>query len=127
VKEDLQKGPMGRFFRPENKWPPIASAYDVVVRITKDPTRSEKAALLPIVIAPKAVVMSPVNTVAGIGQLRPSSTLEKKPENGVALSRARVHQVRPTVRKVPIKQGANDRKMMNKRPKVAPVLPVACA
>lgn len=83
--------------------------------------------MLPRVIAPKAVVMIPVKIVAGIGQLRSSSTLEKKPENGTALSRARAHHVRPTVRKVPIKQGANDRKMMNKRPKVAPVLPVACA
>ena len=118
---------MGKFFRPENICPPIASAYDVVLRMTKDPTRSEKAALLPRVIAPNAVVMRPVKMVAGMGQLRFSSTLEKKPENGVALSRARAHQVRPTVRKVPIKQGANDRKMINKRPNVAPVLPVACA
>ena len=97
------------------------------MRITKDPTRSEKAALLPIVIAPKAVVMIPVRIVAGIGQLRSSSTLEKKPEKGTALSRARAHHVRPTVRKVPIKHAANDRKMMKRRPKVAPVLPVACA
>jgi hypothetical protein len=43
----------------------------------------------------------------------------------VALSRARVHHVRPTVRKVPIRQGVRERKMMNKRPNVAPVEPVA--
>jgi hypothetical protein len=117
---------MGRFLRPENICPPIAKAYDVVLRMTNEPTRSEKAALLPRVIAPKAVVMRPVKIVAGIGQLRSSSTLEKKPENGVALSRARAHQVRPTVRKVPIMQAAKDRKMINKRPNVAPGLPVAC-
>ena len=99
----------------------------MVLRITKDPTRSEKAALLPRVMAPNAVVMSPVKRVAGIGQLRSSSTLEKKPEKGTALSRARAHHVRPTVRKVPIKHGAKDRKMINNRPNVAPVLPVACA
>ena len=95
--------------------------------MTKDPTRSEKAALLPRVIAPKAVVIRPVNKVAGIGQLSDSLTWENQPLNGVALSLARAHQVRPTVRKVPIKQGAKERKMMNKRPNVAPVLPVACA
>ena len=93
--------------------------------MTKEPTRSEKAALLPRVIAPKAVVMTPVKMVAGIGQLRSSSTLEKKPANGVALSRAKAHHVRPTVRNVPIKQGAKDKKMMNRSPNVAPVLPVA--
>jgi hypothetical protein len=43
----------------------------------------------------------------------------------VALSRARVHHVRPTVRKVPIRQGVRERKMMKRRPKVAPVEPVA--
>jgi hypothetical protein len=54
-----------------------------------------------------------------------SLTLEKNPENGVALSRASAHHVRPTVKNVPIKQGPRDRKMMNKSPNVAPVLPVA--
>lgn len=112
--------------RPENICPPIASAYDVVLRMTNEPTRSENAALLPRVMAPKAVVMIPVKIVAGMGQLRSSLTLEKKPENGTALSRARAHHVRPTVRKVPIRQGARDKKMMNKRPNVAALLPVAC-
>lgn len=69
--------------------------------------------------------MIPVKTVAGIGQLRFSLTWEKKPENGTALSRARAHHVLPTVRKVPIRHGARERKMINSRPKVAPVLPVA--
>jgi len=78
-------------------------------------------------MAPNAVVMTPVKTVAGIGQLRSSFTWEKNPEKGVALSRASAHHVRPTVRKVPIKQGVRERKMMNKSPKVAPVLPVAWA
>ncbi len=77
-------------------------------------------------MAPNAVVMSPVKTVASIGQLSSSLTFEKKPEKGVALSRASAHQVRPTVRKVPIKQGPRDRKMMKRSPNVAPVLPVAC-
>lgn len=76
-------------------------------------------------IAPKAVVMMPVKIVDSMGQLRSSLTFEKKPEKGVALSRASAHHVRPTVRKVPIKQGLRDKKMMNKSPNVAPVLPVA--
>jgi hypothetical protein len=64
--------------------------------------------------------MIPVKTVAGMGHERRSLTSEKKPEKGVALSRASVHQVRPTVRKVPIKQQARERKMMKSSPKVAP-------
>jgi hypothetical protein len=67
-----------------------------------------------------------VKIVAGTGHDRSSLTLEKTLENGVALSRASDHHVRPTVRKVPIRQGARDRKIMKRRPKVAPVLPVAC-
>jgi len=93
--------------------------------MTKDPTRSENAALEPSVIAPKAVVMIPVKTVAGMGQERSSLTMEKNPEKGTALSRARAHHVRPTVRKVPMRQGARERKMMKRRPNVAPVEPVA--
>lgn len=93
--------------------------------MTNEPTRSENAAFDPRVIAPKAVVMMPVKMVAGMGQLSLSLTLQKYPAKGVALSRERAHHVRPTVRKVPIKQGAKERKMMNRRPNVAPVLPVA--
>ncbi len=92
----------------------------------KDPARSLKAVLLPMVIAPKAVVNNPVRTVAGMGQLKPSLTCEKKGANGVALSRERAHHVRPTVRKVPIRHGVSERKTMKRRPKVALVLPVAC-
>lgn len=77
-------------------------------------------------MAPNAVVIRPVKTVAGIGHDRSSLTLEKKVENGVALSRASDHHVLPTVRKVPMRQGPRDRNIMNRRPKVAPVLPVAC-
>lgn len=76
-------------------------------------------------MAPKAVVMTPVKMVASMGQLRVSLTFEKKCEKGVALSRASAHHVRPTVRNVPIRHGARDRKMMNKSPNVAAVLPVA--
>lgn len=66
----------------------IARAYDVVVSTMNEPARSLKAVLLPMVMAPKAVVRTPVRTVAGTGQLSLSSTREKKEENGVALSRA---------------------------------------
>jgi hypothetical protein len=95
--------------------------------MTKEPTRSEKAVREPRVMAPKAVVIMPVNTVAGMGQDRSSFTLEKNLEKGVALSRASDHHVRPTVKKVPTRQGPRERKIMKRRPKVAPVLPVACA
>ena len=39
---------------------------------------------------------APQRTVAGMGQLSRSLTREKNPEKGVALSRARDHQTRPT-------------------------------
>lgn len=64
-------------------------------------------------------------TVASIGQERRSFTLEKKDGNGVALSRASAHQSRPTMRMVPMVHMRIDRRMMNRRPKVAPALPVA--
>lgn len=74
----------------------MANKYDVDVRMMKEPTRSVKAALLPSWIAPKQVHSRAARTVAGTGQLSLSLTCEKRPEKGVALSRARVHQIRPT-------------------------------
>lgn len=62
----------------------------------KEPTRSVNAVLLPSWIAPKQVHRNAARTVAGTGQLSFSLTCEKKPEKGVALSRARAHQMRPT-------------------------------
>ena len=79
-----------------NKCGPIARAYDMVVRMINDPTRSVNAVLLPSWMAPKAVHRIAARTVAGTGQLSFSLTCEKKPEKGVALSRARAHQIRPT-------------------------------
>jgi len=82
----------------------------------------------------------PQSKVAGIGQLSLSLTWEKTPENGVALSLARAHQIRPTcktqhewqalgkvhtVRKVPSTQIMMERNRMSNSPKVAPLLPVA--
>ena len=66
------------------------------MRIMKEPTKSEKAVLLPIWIAPKAVHRMAARRVAGTGQLSFWLTWEKKPEKGVALSRARAHQILPT-------------------------------
>ena len=90
----------------------MARAYDMVVRMMKDPTKSVNAVLLPNWMAPKAVHRMassqlatfnglgqgnlPQRTVAGTGQLSCSLTREKKPEKGVALSRANAHQIRPT-------------------------------
>ena len=80
-----------------------------------EPTRSVKAVLLPSWMAPKAVqrmagggwlvffrggldvfVRLPARIVAGMGQLSCSFTLRNRFENGVALSRARAHHMRPT-------------------------------
>ena len=66
------------------------------MRMMKEPTRSVNAVLLPSWMAPKAVHRMAARTVAGMGQLSLSLTWEKKPEKGVALSRARAHQIRPT-------------------------------
>lgn len=68
----------------------------MVVRMMKEPTRSVNAVLLPSWIAPKQVHRKAARTVAGTGQLSFSFTREKKAEKGVALSRARAHQIRPT-------------------------------
>lgn len=123
-----QNGPGGTFFLFVNKCGPIARAYEVVVKIMNEPARSKNAVLLPRGIAPRPVQSIAQSKVAGTGQLSFSSTREKKCENGVALSRARVHQMRPTVKKVPITQIMRERKIMRRSPKVAPLLPlVACA
>jgi len=123
--DPIQNGPFGTFFRPVKRWEPMARAYDMVVRMMKDPTKSVNAVLLPSWMAPKAVHRMAQRTVAGTGQLSRSSTSEKNPEKGVALSRAKAHQIRPTVRKVPRTQIMIDKKIMRRRPKVAPLFPVA--
>lgn len=43
----IQNGPLGTFFRPVKRCDPMARAYDTVVRITNEPTKSVKAVLLP--------------------------------------------------------------------------------
>jgi hypothetical protein len=47
------------FDRPERRWGKIAHAYDVVVRMMKEPARSVNAVLLPSEIAPKAIARTP--------------------------------------------------------------------
>ena len=74
----------------------MAKIYEVDVTTMNDPARSLKAFELPKVMAPKAVVRTPVKIVAGMGQLRRSFALAKNFENGVALSRASAQYVRPT-------------------------------
>jgi hypothetical protein len=66
------------------------------------------------------------NRVAGIGQLSFLSTSEKKCANGVALSRASVHQMRALVRRTPITQIIREQNIIKRRPNVAPWLLVAC-
>lgn len=126
-KRPNENGPGGTFFLPVRKCGAIATMYELVVRITKEPARSWNAVRLPRGIAPRPVHRIAQSRVAGMGQLRFSSTSEKNCEKGVALSRARVHQMRPTVRKVPMTQIRREKQMMRRRPKVAPLLPVACA
>lgn len=122
----IWNGPMGMYFLPVKRLGPKARAYEVEERTMKDPARSENAVALPSVIAPRPVVMMPAKIVAGMGQESLSLTLPKRPGNGIALSRAKVHHVRPTVKNVPIRQGQRDKKMMKRRPNVAARLPVAC-
>lgn len=55
-----ENGPRGRYFRPENRFAANGIAYEVVLRITKDPVRSRKAVSLPRGIAPR-----PVAKIAG--------------------------------------------------------------
>jgi len=85
-------------------------AYDVVLRMMKEPVRLMKATGLPSGMAPRPVAMTavdlcqrlvfpgqtrllsqdlPQKMVAGIGQLSRSFTWANRPEKGTALSRAR--------------------------------------
>jgi hypothetical protein len=59
-----------------------------------DPTKSAKAVLLPKLIAPKAMQNIEQKINDSTGQLSRRLTLEKNGANGVALSRARHHQIR---------------------------------
>jgi hypothetical protein len=105
-----------------------ARTNDVELKIIKEPTKSWNAVLLPRGIAPRPVPKRAQNKVAGIGQLSFSLTMEKNCAKGVALSRAKVHQIREMVKTVPIVQIMRERKIINRRPKVAPLLLlVACA
>ena len=72
--EPIQNGPWGTFFRPVNRCGPIARAYDIVVRMIKEPTKSVNAVLLPNWMAPKQVHRNAARTVAGTGQLNFSLT-----------------------------------------------------
>jgi hypothetical protein len=94
----------------------------MVLKMIKEPTKSWNAVSLPRGIAPRPVPKMAQNRVAGIGQLSLSSTIEKKCANGVALSRASVHQMREMVRTVPITQIIREQKIMKRRPNVAPLL-----
>ena len=67
--EPIQKGPFGTFFRPVKRWEPMASAYDMVVRMMKDPTKSVNAVLLPNWMAPKAVHRMASGHLATFNQL----------------------------------------------------------
>jgi hypothetical protein len=55
-----QKGPRGRYFLPESRFAANGIAYDVVLRMTKEPVRSRKAVSLPRGMAPR-----PVAKIAG--------------------------------------------------------------
>lgn len=51
----IQKGPLGRYFRPENRLAANGIAYETVLRITNEPVKSRKAAELPSGIAPSPI------------------------------------------------------------------------
>lgn len=125
--EPIWNGPFGMFFLPVNRFGAMASAYDVDVRMIKLPAKSVNATRLPRGIAPSPILITAQSKVAGIGQLRPSLTEEKSLGNGVALSRARVHQIRPQVSSVPTRQMRRERRTMKSRQKVPPFVPVAWA
>lgn len=90
-----------------------------------EPARSVKAVSLPSGMAPSPRTTTLHRSVAGMGQLRSSLTNVKSPGNGVALSRASVHHMRPQVTSVPTRQIRRDKKTMNRRQKVPPLVPVA--
>lgn len=82
-------GPLGKCFRPVRTLPKKGIAYEIVVRMMKEPVRSRNAVELPMGMAPRPVATTATKSVAGTGHDSRSETLEKKPEKGTALSRAR--------------------------------------
>lgn len=110
-----------------NKFGAIAIAYEVDVKIMNEPASTVNAVGLPSGIAPNPSEIIEQRSVAGIGQLSPSLTLEKKFEKGVASSRASAHHMRPQVRSVPTRQMRRERRTMKRRQKTPPFVPVAWA
>src|SRR5438045_6852157 len=102
-KRPSENGPVGMFFLPVRACGAMARAKDVELRMMNEPTRSWNAVWLPKGMAPRAVPKRAQYNVAGMGQLSFSSTREKKCANGVALSRASVHEMREQVRMVPMR------------------------
>jgi hypothetical protein len=125
--DPIWNGPFGIYFLPVKTFGAMAMAYDVDVRMIKDPAKTVNAVGLPRGIAPRPVEIMAQSSVAGIGQLRRSLTLEKKCAKGVASSRARDHQMRPHVRSVPTRQIRRETKTIIRRQNVPPLVPVACA
>jgi len=121
----IWNGPLGIYFRPVNTFGAIAIAYEADVSIIKEPVNTVNPVALPNGIAPRHKDKNAQSSVAGMGQLRSSLTLEKNCGKGVALSRASVHQMRPQVRSVPIRQMRSEKKTMARRQKVPPFVPVA--
>lgn len=116
---------MGIYFRPVNTFGAIAIAYEVDVRMMNEPVNTVKPVVLPSGMAPRHKDKNAQSSVAGIGQLSSSLTPEKNFGNGVALSRASAHQIRPQVRSVPTRQMRSEKKTMARRQKVPPLVPVA--
>jgi hypothetical protein len=108
-----------------NRFGAIAIAYEVDVRMMKEPANTVNAVSLPNGIAPRHKDTNAQSSVAGIGQLSSSLTLEKNFGKGVALSRASDHQMRLQVRSVPTRQMRSEKKTMARRQKVPPLVPVA--
>ena len=64
-------------------------------------------------------------TVARVGLFILGCTFAKNPAKGVALSRARLHHIRPPVVRVPIRVGKVARKSTEIRPTAPALEPVA--
>jgi hypothetical protein len=90
----IQKVPGRIDVRPENKWPAIGIAMDVVFRTRVVAVKFRKAVVLPKAIAPSAVFTIPTKIIDSTGHDSLTFTLLNRLLNGTALSRASAHQVR---------------------------------
>jgi hypothetical protein len=93
----MKNGPGAIPERPRIRYGKMAARYESEPSVTKDPMNALKAVVEPTYIAPKIVHKTEQINVALKGDFRVGLIRPTKVLNGAALSRPRVHSMRPAV------------------------------